>query len=62
MTCCGGLHAPMADCSCPLEAAQRTDGEYRDMVLTERLRVAKTPRNAPCPCQSGRKFKRCCGR
>ncbi len=22
----------------------------------------KTPRNAPCPCGSGRKFKQCCGR
>lgn len=23
---------------------------------------AETPRNAPCPCGSGRKFKQCCGR
>lgn len=23
--------------------------------------VAKVGRNAPCPCGSGRKFKRCCG-
>lgn len=22
----------------------------------------KAPRNAPCPCGSGRKYKRCCGR
>jgi hypothetical protein len=22
----------------------------------------ETPRNAPCPCNSGQKFKRCCGR
>jgi hypothetical protein len=22
----------------------------------------KTPRNAPCPCQSGRKYKNCCGK
>ena len=21
-----------------------------------------TPRNAPCPCNSGKKYKRCCGR
>ena len=21
-----------------------------------------TPRNAPCPCKSGQKFKRCCGK
>jgi hypothetical protein len=25
------------------------------------LSRSKTPRNAPCPCHSGRKFKRCCG-
>jgi len=24
--------------------------------------LEKTPRNAPCPCGSGRKFKQCCGR
>ncbi len=24
--------------------------------------AGSTPRNAPCPCGSGRKFKRCCGR
>jgi len=27
-----------------------------------RLRAKSTPRNAPCPCASGRKYKRCCGR
>ena len=26
------------------------------------LRAKSTPRNAPCPCASGRKHKRCCGR
>jgi hypothetical protein len=25
-------------------------------------RTQQTPRNAPCPCRSGQKFKRCCGR
>jgi SEC-C motif-containing protein len=29
--------------------------------LRERRRV-HAGRNAPCPCGSGRKFKRCCGR
>lgn len=23
--------------------------------------VGRTPRNAPCPCGSGAKFKKCCG-
>lgn len=28
----------------------------------ESMAVRMTPRNAPCPCGSGRKFKKCCGR
>ncbi|HKD09749.1 MAG TPA: SEC-C metal-binding domain-containing protein [Bryobacteraceae bacterium] len=28
---------------------------------TAPIRVNKTPRNAPCPCRSGRKYKKCCG-
>ncbi|MGH2872053.1 MAG: SEC-C metal-binding domain-containing protein [Solirubrobacteraceae bacterium] len=24
-------------------------------------RATKVPRNAPCPCGSGRKYKKCCG-
>jgi len=27
-----------------------------------RLQTAKTGRNEPCPCGSGKKFKKCCGR
>jgi preprotein translocase subunit SecA len=30
-------------------------------VATEELQYAGTPRNAPCPCGSGRKYKRCHG-
>jgi uncharacterized protein YecA (UPF0149 family) len=33
--------------------------------LPDSLRTGKYPgtgRNAPCPCNSGRKYKRCCGR
>ncbi len=26
------------------------------------VKAAKIGRNAPCPCGSGRKYKRCCGR
>ena len=29
---------------------------------TQNTQVSAPPRNAPCPCGSGRKFKRCCGR
>jgi len=31
------------------------EGEYPELV-----RGKRTPRNAPCPCGSGKKYKRCC--
>ena len=31
------------------------------MVKPQPLSVAKTGRNDPCPCGSGRKYKKCCG-
>jgi AcrR family transcriptional regulator len=40
-----------------LEAGVR-EQERREQARRE----ARTPRNAPCPCGSGVKFKRCCGR
>lgn len=32
-----------------------------DLVRPQPLLVNKTGRNDPCPCGSGRKFKKCCG-
>jgi SEC-C motif domain protein len=32
-----------------------------ETVAPQPLRVSKTGRNDPCPCGSGRKFKKCCG-
>ena len=29
---------------------------------TQRLEAPRTGRNEPCPCGSGKKFKKCCGR
>lgn len=38
-------------------------GHLRTERVTHALRVApKIGRNAPCPCGSGKKFKKCCGR
>ncbi|MXW42750.1 MAG: preprotein translocase subunit SecA [Acidimicrobiia bacterium] len=34
----------------------------RSKVPVVKSDLEKTPRNAPCPCESGRKFKQCCGR
>lgn len=36
----------------------RDDGTVRGKTVTRALKVG---RNAPCPCGSGRKYKRCCG-
>ena len=34
---------------------------YRTSGRTSRLaRISLVPRNAPCPCGSGKKYKRCC--
>ncbi len=33
---------------------------FRGVVATRRLESPKTGRNDPCPCGSGRKFKKCC--
>ena len=36
----------------------RDDGSVRGKTVTRALRVG---RNDPCPCGSGKKYKRCCG-
>jgi len=38
---------------------QYVDGELAREVPVKKEKI---PRNAPCPCGSGKKFKRCCGR
>lgn len=35
---------------------------YLDGDIIEHLEVATLTRNQPCPCQSNKKFKQCCGR
>ena len=41
----------------------RTDEHRRPVVRPAPVRVPNVRgRNQPCPCGSGRKFKRCCGR
>ncbi|HKD04466.1 MAG TPA: SEC-C metal-binding domain-containing protein [Bryobacteraceae bacterium] len=36
-------------------------GSFCKPTAPTSVRVSKTPRNAPCPCRSGRKYKKCCG-
>ena len=33
----------------------------KKIVLTPRVNAAKVGRNDPCPCGSGKKYKKCCG-
>lgn len=42
---------------------RREDGRwvYVDGAVAPGLAAGKTGRNDPCPCGSGRKFKKCCG-
>jgi len=38
------------------------DGDLQDSGAPASKKEAKTGRNDPCPCGSGKKFKKCCGR
>jgi preprotein translocase subunit SecA len=37
-------------------------GEIAELDLSDPAVLRQVPRNAPCPCGSGRKFKQCHGR
>jgi hypothetical protein len=70
--------APELASNCPptpdlnLDFLDKPDDEFRedlDALLTQLSELAsnckpapQTPRSAPCPCKSGEKFKRCCGK
>jgi len=48
----------LAEIALDYESAIRDDGSVRGKTVTRALKVG---RNAPCPCGSGKKYKRCCG-
>lgn len=61
-----GLYPPASDWETEIkESSQeyltrfREDGSFRGETIK---RDKKIPRNAPCPCGSGKKFKQCCGK
>lgn len=61
-----GLEDIMADCivriNIGLKAArERRNQEIRMMSAPPTSSGTKIPRNAPCPCGSGKKYKKCCG-
>ncbi|HKD10120.1 MAG TPA: SEC-C metal-binding domain-containing protein [Bryobacteraceae bacterium] len=57
------LEALMTQADKELCEQVRRDGasSFCKPSVAPRPQAAKTPRNAPCPCGSGRKFKKCCG-
>jgi len=44
-----------------LDAAQRAGSGERQVTQTIVNKTEKVGRNAPCPCGSGKKYKKCCG-
>ena len=54
--------APLEPAADTPAAAVAVDDEPEQMQPIVRSEWEKTPRNAPCPCGSGKKFKLCHGR
>ncbi len=52
-------HSEYAQFQAQQEAAQGPQGEQR--IKTIKLEKPKVGRNEPCPCGSGKKYKKCCG-
>lgn len=44
------------------DAPEEEEGPPIEPVKTIRSEKASVGRNDPCPCGSGRKYKKCCGR
>ena len=45
----------------PAPSAEPEPGSFCKPAVTQPIRSTKIPRNAPCPCRSGLKYKKCCG-
>ncbi len=54
------MHSDYEQFSAQQEAAQAPQGEQK--VKTIKMDHPKVGRNDPCPCGSGKKYKKCCGR
>jgi preprotein translocase subunit SecA len=53
------MHSEYEQFNSQQEAAQRPQGQQ--MVKQIKLEKPKVGRNEPCPCGSGKKYKKCCG-
>ncbi len=54
--------APMAEASPMAETVANTTDSEGERPKQRPVRVQKVGRNDPCPCGSGKKYKKCCGR
>ncbi len=55
------MHADYERFQAQQQAAQQPQGEAQ-VTKTIKLEKPKVGRNDPCPCGSGKKYKKCCGR
>ena len=46
----------------PEERENLTENKYEDEKTNKPIKVEKIGRNDDCPCGSGKKYKKCCGR
>ncbi len=51
----------IASMNLSLKAARIREAEQMRMLTDSPSKSAKIPRNDPCPCGSGKKYKKCCG-
>ena len=57
-----GVPTPPPPAAAPMASNCKPVGQVPDLPSTEPVAPKQTPRNAPCRCGSGAKFKRCCGK
>ena len=46
----------------PASSSCKTQSSFCKTTVSPQTAAPQTPRNAPCPCKSGDKYKRCCGK
>ena len=58
----GGPPVGLGLAGMPDELGVPPDDELQPSAVSVRRRMPKVGRNDPCPCGSGKKYKKCCGR
>jgi hypothetical protein len=55
-----GLAAQIREMPIPLKSGAKTTGTTKGVTIRRSEKVPPLGRNDPCPCGSGKKFKKCC--